>query len=602
MKKLLFFCTLLLCFYTSKAQQEFVIDTTLTGSFCQTPQISNHLDQLEQIRNHNNYSTVYVKIYIHVLRQEQEPYGGQTVEGVNRIVKNLYDAFDPTGIYFSWDGHINYIYNDEYYYPSMSDADSLIDEYNHTNGIDIYLVDDTSSRVAYSHGVGMFTGLVLGGMLGASINGKLGGFSTLARSKYIAHLMGHVLFLYHTHHGSIPGDGGCPELVDGSNGLTCGDYMSDTPADPGLFTYPEGINVNNSCVYTPMYYDPNPPLDDNLDEYHPDTTNYMSSTLVSCMNQFTINQIKHMKGAILFLEQLQPVQLQDYTYIRPEEDCYVCTNKIFTVYSNASIADLEIFTSSNISASIIGTTNNSMTVNITSLIGDDEGSQGYFQIVDTGGGSGQLVLAKQPIWVGLPQTPADGLLYGTGDDDMPIDQGDPAGHVLGGLDYRFGGFDYNGWDYPEPRIEVAGGTSSNDQVWQFYEYNKFFNIASSMSGGDTGWVRAYGINPCGDGFYSDNEICVKNYGDGAPECDPEPLPIIYYPNPASSILEIDLSLQEYKTFNVVIYDETQTVRHSEDSTNIVKTIDVMSLENGTYYLHVYDGNELILSKILIINH
>ena len=46
----------------------------------------------------------------------------------------------------------------------------------------------------------------------------------------VAHEMGHCLGLYHTHNGT--GDNnGTPELVNGSNSSTAGDYITDTPAD-----------------------------------------------------------------------------------------------------------------------------------------------------------------------------------------------------------------------------------------------------------------------------------------------------------------------------------------------------------------------------------
>ena len=61
----------------------------------------------------------------------------------------------------------------------------------------------------------------------------------------VAHEMGHCLGLYHTHNGT--GDNnGTPELVNGSNSSTAGDYITDTPADPnrwnGFGVYWRGFN------------------------------------------------------------------------------------------------------------------------------------------------------------------------------------------------------------------------------------------------------------------------------------------------------------------------------------------------------------------------
>jgi len=78
--------------------------------------------------------------------------------------------------------------------------------------------------------------------------------------------------------------------------------------------------------------------------------------------------------------------------------------------------------------------------------------------------------------------------------------------------------------------------------------------------------------------------------------------IIYYPNPANDLLQIDLSLQDYKVFDIVVYNNSQVAVYTDQSTNVVKTLDTFNLSNDTYYLHIYDGDNLILSKILIINH
>lgn len=99
----------------------------------------------------------------------------------------------------------------------------------------------------------------------------------LSSLQLIEHEMGHVLNLPHTH------DGGT-ELVDGSNCSTSGDYICDTPADPGLST----SNVNGSCLYTGTS------TDANGDPYNPLTNNFMSYAPHYCRNSFTQGQIDRM--------------------------------------------------------------------------------------------------------------------------------------------------------------------------------------------------------------------------------------------------------------------------------------------------------------------
>ena len=78
--------------------------------------------------------------------------------------------------------------------------------------------------------------------------------------------MGHCLGLYHTHYGTFEEARcvsdcqpatvfvGCQELVNGSNGDICGDYVQDTPADPLAFF----TNINLDCTWNgvlPFYVD-----------------------------------------------------------------------------------------------------------------------------------------------------------------------------------------------------------------------------------------------------------------------------------------------------------------------------------------------------------
>ncbi|GAB1454138.1 hypothetical protein MASR2M47_41940 [Draconibacterium sp.] len=112
--------------------------------------------------------------------------------------------------------------------------------------------------------------------------------------------MGHVLFLWHAHHGTYyePGDPyQCAELVDGSNSNSCGDYISDTPADPHL-----QFNVNYStCTWNSSG------TDSNGDSYNPDETLLMSYSHPDCMSYFTDEQGDRMRTAIETLPFLQDV-------------------------------------------------------------------------------------------------------------------------------------------------------------------------------------------------------------------------------------------------------------------------------------------------------
>ena len=130
---------------------------------------------------------------------------------------------------------------------------------------------------------------------------------SLTKSHVISHEMGHVLYLWHTHHGTYNeggNDNPCPELVNGSNSATCGDYVTDTPADPHL-----QFNVNQStCEWNSSA------TDANGDSYNPDEKNVMSYTDINCMEYFTPKQGERMRNAITTLTYLAANKLLHNCY------------------------------------------------------------------------------------------------------------------------------------------------------------------------------------------------------------------------------------------------------------------------------------------------
>ncbi|GAA4318414.1 hypothetical protein GCM10023143_31180 [Compostibacter hankyongensis] len=114
------------------------------------------------------------------------------------------------------------------------------------------------------------------------------------------HEMGHVLGLYHTHHGIEPG--GCPETS--TNCTSCGDYICDTPPDPGL----DGGNVNANCVYT------------GPTGYNPDVHNIMSYAPFDCRTELTDDQFIRMDGIISGNAYLQKCLLHPFIS-GPESFC-----------------------------------------------------------------------------------------------------------------------------------------------------------------------------------------------------------------------------------------------------------------------------------------
>ena len=590
--------------------------------FCLTSPVSTHLLDLDAIRGLDHSNDIFhLKIYVHVLKKSEAPHLGQSVEDVNRQLKYLYDTFDPLDINFVWNGEIDYIdnqafFDDPDYYtdPNVfpNGTEPIFNTNNHSDGIDIYFFDVEKGNASV---IGGMFGRVddIGGsafIIGGKIKGRHNGGEIIPSSwtNLISHEMGHILFLFHTFHGTafFEQDGTtCMEYVNGTNGTTCGDYITDTAADPGISWFAPNGEVDENCTYTNNPNDNIPDQDANGDYYQPDPTNLMTYTYPTCYDTFTIGQKKRMKNAIWYLPVLHNTILLKWNYIRTNTlDCYVCnTTKHFTFHTNNGANYFNVLDNTdNVSVSITPIDNTSATVAVTNLNPtNNEGSSGSFLI---GHHIDDIDSVLQPIWVGLPQAVPDQTVNGP----TEVNAGGYGYYKIDDGDLRLDGINTYDWDFPEPNESWVffGGPPPNDPtIWQYDYFSKYIPKNLSGYGDQTGYVKVRGENPCGTGLYGfDNQICVENADD--PEGDtctpPIPQPIYYYPNPSSSILEIDLSLQDYKVFDVVIYDENQTVRYSDQSVNVVKTVDTFNLTNGTYYLHIYDGSDVILSAILIINH
>jgi len=268
---------LMTIFYTVKAQ-----------TFCHTPNHSNNQLLNTMMKSSSLSDNSYcVKIYIHVIRTSNGT-GGQTTSAVNQAFQMLTDDYSPHDISFNWDGIIDYIDNDSYY---NSPGVNIYTVNNHTDGIDIYLYHDGAPAGGRANGVGESSEFYLSGSFWNSP------FSPLVTSHVISHEMGHVLFLWHTFHGTAEGgsDNPCAELVNGSNSSTCGDYVTDTPADPHLqfnVSYPNCQWLGSGT-------------DANGDSYNPDEQNIMAYTHPDCMDYITPLQGSRARNAIATLPFLQ---------------------------------------------------------------------------------------------------------------------------------------------------------------------------------------------------------------------------------------------------------------------------------------------------------
>lgn len=277
----------------------FVVLNCNSQFYCKTNKTITNLNLRKSISSAltNNSKSYCLRLYIHVIRKSNGT-GGQSVYNVNQSIQVLNQDFNSHNIFFKHDNPIDYINNDALYNDLNSDVYSIN---NHLDGIDIYLgpsiLNDSSGGGGSSPGIGTVADLMLTG------NWYLPPYFSLVTSHVLSHKMGHLLFLYHTHHGTDIYDDinpTCQELVNGSNATVCGDYVVDTPADPNM-----NLNVSGACNWLGN------DVDSNNQNYSPKVNNIMAYTLPTCMTQFSNGQGLRMRNAIESLPFLQAVVINN---------------------------------------------------------------------------------------------------------------------------------------------------------------------------------------------------------------------------------------------------------------------------------------------------
>jgi len=265
-------------------------------NFCLTPSdIPEFLRTIPQNRYvvTRSNDTYVVRIFFHIIRQSNGT-GGQTTSEVNAAFDILKADYRPHGICFELLG-IDEIWDSNYYNANISficnpmlgladcDGDGKFDNFHpnsHANAIDIYLFANDRLHSGMAAGIPA-SALVIGGNA-YGIN--------LVTSRVLSHEMGHCLGLYHTFHGLC--EGGCRELVDGSNCTSCGDFVCDTPADP------QTHQVNqNTCLWNGSTCGV-PNKDANGDPYNPNTSLIMAYISPNCMQYHTTGQFDRMRAMI----------------------------------------------------------------------------------------------------------------------------------------------------------------------------------------------------------------------------------------------------------------------------------------------------------------
>lgn len=219
-----------------------------------------------------------IRIVFYIVRKTDGS-GGFNIANISQIMRNLNDVYNPRNI-FLYNTGVEYIDNSIYYDLDVSNGNNefpgLISSNNSTDAINFYLVNNVHSMSGQY--AGMAENIPSRNLVVAN---------SMALEPTSAHEVGHCLNLFHTHRSSS--EGGCPEAIDGSNCSSCGDYVCDTPADPGL-----GSHNLSSCIYT------------GAGGYNPLVNNIMSYAGY-CRNSFTNGQGTRLLAALAGSSILQPI-------------------------------------------------------------------------------------------------------------------------------------------------------------------------------------------------------------------------------------------------------------------------------------------------------
>ncbi|MGE5942917.1 MAG: zinc-dependent metalloprotease [Flavobacteriales bacterium] len=227
----------------------------------------------------DNIKVEYIPIKAHIIRTSKGNYG-LNVNDLYRTVENLNSIFKNVYIQFSLSADINYINDDVFYHFNKTDENELTKN-NYTEGaLNVYFVDNLENES--KNNICGYANIT------KNANTIFMQNSCATNNSSLAHEIGHILSLIHTHG---PNDTVTTELVDGSNCDTDGDGVCDTPADPKL-----GSNNLDSCNYVGTEKDANG------DTYQPDTRNIMSYSYKGCRTQFSKQQQARMYAFFQFIK------------------------------------------------------------------------------------------------------------------------------------------------------------------------------------------------------------------------------------------------------------------------------------------------------------
>ena len=375
----------------------------------------------------------------------------------------------------------------------------------------------------------------------------------------------------------------CAELVNGSNGNLCGDYVTDTPADPRILG-----QVNSSCNWTGSG------MDSNGDNYNPDETLIMSYSTPTCLSQFTSGQKTRMLNAIESLESLNNAIVP--TTSGPS---LLCNNSQATyTLSNVPSGTTVTWSKSSNLTIVSGQSTSSVTVR-----GASSGNGDAWVRATLNGACGNVVLGKYNFWVGKPD-----ISNATVNEGGTISQYASYSFSVSGEEYatHFEWIVPFGWQvtsYGTKRSATITPTTTGAHTIYAQVHNECsFSYVSAQ-------VCVEGSGYSCRGFTDPDDPCADADPNGPPYLPDDPNPqIVLNPNPSNgefdiTFLNVEELLSYYSEEHVVYQTLITDISGNEKYRGTINKnglrLNVKHLPKGIYVVKVYNNDSETFSRLVL---
>jgi len=219
----------------------------------------------------NLFAQIEIPVAVHILRDDNGNNARATSAQADTEISNLNSAYNYLNITFIKCSE-NFIDNTNIWNQFDDDNDELLlDPYCISNVVNLFITDMEGG----GHGKAMFPYKQKDWIIIDYL--ELG-------TTTVVHEFGHYFGLLHTYTGVDRSNPASPNsltisLAEGPNGWATGDYLIDTPLDPGSRS-----DYDSNCIYTGNQ------VDANGDTFHPDGLNYMGKGHNYCRNRFSAGQ------------------------------------------------------------------------------------------------------------------------------------------------------------------------------------------------------------------------------------------------------------------------------------------------------------------------